>query len=158
MTINELLGVALKIEGAGYSYYEKLSNVSSGALKNLFLELANEEREHAKIFEEILSGFKDEKNLNLNEEEVGYLKAFAEDVIFPKLTIEKIPTSVKEAIKLAIEVEKDSIIFYNDIKMLVSDNSAIEKVIEEEKKHMKKLTLRLREDDEFDIYSEGSKI
>ena len=42
--------------------------------------------------------------------------------------------------------------------MLVPDNSAIEKVIEEEKKHMKKLTLRLREDDEFDIYSEGSKI
>ncbi|MBT1247902.1 MULTISPECIES: ferritin family protein [unclassified Thermosipho (in: thermotogales)] len=157
MTTSELLGVALKIEGAGYSYYTKLSNISSGKLKELFLELANEEREHAKIFEDILKEHEDE-NLNLNEEEIGYLRAFADNIIFPKLNIDKIPQSIKEALKLAIEVEKDSIIFYNDIKMLILNNDALEKIIEEEKKHMKKLTLKLNENDTFDMYSEGSKI
>ncbi|ABR30458.1 ferritin [Thermosipho melanesiensis] len=157
MTVNELLGVALKIEGAGYSYYTKLANISTGKLKELFVELANEEREHAKIFEEILKSFEENQTLSLNEEEIGYLKAFADDIIFPKLSI-KVPQSVKEALKLAIEVEKDSIIFYTDIKALIPNKEAFEKIIEEEKKHMKKLTLKLNESDTFDMFSEGSKI
>jgi len=44
MTGKDLLAVAVKIEGTGYSYYSKLAAKASGALKSLFEELANQEK------------------------------------------------------------------------------------------------------------------
>lgn len=158
MTITDLLGVALKIEGSGYTYYSKLSQISSGKTKELFEELANDERAHAKTFEEILKGFKDKSKAPLNEEEVGYATTYAQEIIFPKLKDDEVPSSLKEALKKAIEVEKDSIIFYNEIKSLVPNLDALIKIIEEEQKHLRKLTIKLNGEDSFDMFSEGSMI
>lgn len=158
MTITELLGIALKIEGAGYSYYSKLSQTSTDKVKELFNELAGEERVHAQTFEQILKGYEDKNIAPLNEEEYGYAKTYAQEIIFPKLADEKVPPSFKDAIKKAIEVEKDSIIFYNEIKSLVPNKEAIEKIIKEEEKHLKKLIKKLNDEDSFDMFSEGSMI
>jgi rubrerythrin len=158
MTITDLLGIALKIEGSGYAYYSKLSQITSGKTKELFGELANDEREHAKTFEEILKNYKDKNLTPLNEEEVGYATTYAQEIIFLKLKDDKIPSFFKEALKKAIEVEKDSIIFYNEIKSLVPNLDALSKIIEEEQKHLRKLTLKLNDEDNFDMFSEGSMI
>lgn len=158
MTITELLGIALKIEGVGYSYYSKLSQAATGKTKELFEELANDERIHAKTFEEVLKEYEDKNIAPLNEEEVGYAKTYAQEIIFPKLHDDKVPSSLKEALKKAIEVEKDSIVFYNEIKSLVPNLEALKKIIEEEQKHLRKLTIKLNDEDSFDMFSEGSMI
>ncbi|MGB9693561.1 MAG: ferritin family protein, partial [Fervidobacterium sp.] len=62
MTGKELLSIAIKVEGAGYSYYTKLAEKASGNLKTLFQDLANQERDHAKRFEEIIKKYESDSN------------------------------------------------------------------------------------------------
>ena len=47
----------------------------------------------------------------------------------------------KEAIELGIGFEKDSILFYQEMKkfVLTSEQNIIEKLLEEEKEHLRKL-------------------
>ncbi|QTA37740.1 ferritin family protein [Thermosipho ferrireducens] len=159
MTVNELLGIALKIEGMGYSYYSRLASNATGEIKKLFEELAIQEREHAKKFEELLKNY-GESNQNdwFYEEVTGYATAYAEELILSKLENTEIPEHFKDAVKKAIDVEKDSILFYTEIKALVPDKEALENVINEEKRHLNTLVEKLRDYDSFDMFSEGSKI
>ncbi len=147
MLVKELFGIALKIEGTGYEYYTKLSYKTEGAVNELLRELALQEREHARRFEEILARIPtDEKRggmIGYDQEAVEYASAYAQQVIFPRLKDESVPESLEEALKKAIEVEKDSIVFYTEIKQLV-DDKAVELILNEEKEHLKKLTLQLQ--------------
>lgn len=146
MELKDLLNVALKIESTGYETYLKLSEENSGEIKELFERLALQEREHAetfkKIFEKDLKG--ESKDSWIDEENAGYLKAFAEVSIFPKLSPQKKPKSLRESINMAIEVEKDSILFYNDLNEFFPDKTEIKKIIHEEKKHMMDLLNALK--------------
>jgi|UniRef100_A0A7V3REM1 rubrerythrin len=137
VNLEELLGVALKIEGSGYAFYSELASRSSGKNKKLFQSLADQEREHAKIFEKIVSESKENNGLEpLNEEAVGYLRIFAETSIFPE--IEKgVPADLKEALELALDVEKDSVVFYEELLKYVPQKETVQKIVEEEKKHFK---------------------
>ncbi|MEN3041916.1 MAG: ferritin family protein [Fervidobacterium sp.] len=159
MTGKDLLAIAIKVEGTGYSYYMKLSEKVSGELKNLFQELANQERDHAKRFEEIMKKYENESNFATwqNEEVMGYAETYAKTFIFPEVEKEDVPETLLGALRKAIEVEKDSIIYYNEIKMLVPDPKPVEEIIKEEKEHLKKLSEKLKNED-ISMYSEGSMI
>ncbi len=159
MTGKELLQIAVKIEGSGYSYYSKLADKAQGQLKEFFKELANQEREHAKRFEEIMKKYADEPTMATwqNEEVGGYAETYAKAFIFPEIEEEKMPETLIGALRKAIEVEKDSIIYYNEIKLLVPDTKAVEEIIKEEKEHLRKLSEKLQSED-LSTYSEGSMI
>lgn len=159
MTGKDLLSIAIKVESAGYSYYTKLAEKSSGELKNFFQELANQEREHAKHFEEIMKKHENESDFATwqNEEVVGYAEVYAKAFILPEIEKEEIPETILGALRKAIEVEKDSIIYYNEIKMLVPDPKPVEEIIKEEKEHLRKLSEKLTRDD-ISMFSEGSMI
>lgn len=159
MTGKDLLGIAIKVEGAGYSYYMKLAEKASGDLKNFFQELASQERDHAKRFEEIMKKYESDSNFATwqNEEVSGYAESYAKAFIFPDLEKEELPETLLGAIKKAMEVEKDSIIYYNEIKLLVPDPKPVEEIIKEEKEHLRKLSEKLTSED-ISMYSEGSMI
>lgn len=159
MTGKELLDVAVKIEGAGYSYYMNLAGKASGKLKELFESLALQEREHAKRFEEISKKYQDDPNFATwqNEEATGYAETYAKAFIFPEIEKGEIPETMLGAIRKAIEVEKDSIIYYNEIKLLVPDPKPVEEILKEEKEHLRKLMEKLNEED-ISMFSEGSMI
>lgn len=60
-------------------------------------------------------------------------------LIFPTLNKMK-QLDPKEALNLALEVEKDSIIFYSELLPYAGDKSdAIKKIIAEEKRHLMNL-------------------
>ena len=136
LTVNDMLSIALKIEGAGYSYYSKLAEKTTGKIKELFSHLADQERDHASRFREML---KDIENLPVTaewEDNVGYLKSFAEISFFPKIESEEVPQNLNKAISAAIEVEKDSIIFYGDLETFIPNSESLKKIIAEEKRHL----------------------
>ncbi|MGC9322699.1 MAG: ferritin-like domain-containing protein, partial [Kosmotogaceae bacterium] len=110
LTVSDMLGIALKIEGAGYSYYEKLGERTSGEVKTLFLRLAEQEREHADIFRELLKDVGKASTTQDWDDNVGYLKSYAEISIFPRIESSEVPQNLNKAISSAMEVEKDSII------------------------------------------------
>ncbi|HOI64534.1 MAG TPA: ferritin family protein [Mesotoga sp.] len=136
LTVNDMLSIALKIEGAGYSYYSKLAEKTTGKIKELFSHLADQERDHASRFREML---KDIENLPVTaewEDNVGYLKSYAEISIFPKIESEEVPQNLNKAISAAMEVEKDSIIFYGDLETFIPNSESLKKIIAEEKRHL----------------------
>ncbi|MGC9771715.1 Rubrerythrin [Fervidobacterium changbaicum] len=155
----ELLNIAIKVESAGYSYYSKLAEKTQGQLKVFFNELAQQERDHAKRFEEIMKKYQEDPSLATwqNEEVSGYAETYAKAFIFPEIENENIPETVLGALRRAIEVEKDSIIYYNEIKQLIPDPKPVEEIINEEKEHLRKLSEKILSED-LSTYSEGSMI
>jgi len=67
------------------------------------------------------------------------------------------PETMVAALRKAIEVEKDSIIYYNEIKSIVPESKAVEEIIKEEKEHLRKLSEKLLGED-TSLFSEGSMI
>ncbi len=136
ISARDLLNIALRIESAGYVYYKDLAEKVSGEVRKLFENLADQERDHSRRFQEILGRY--EEDFEVSPEVLGYLQALAETSIFPKL-VEKPPEDLKEAVRLAIEVEKDSVLFYSEILNYVPEKKAVEEIVEEEKKHLRNL-------------------
>jgi len=145
----DLIDVAVKIEASGYEFYSKLSKKVEGKMAELFNDFAEQERDHGKTFRSLLEKYKSTSPVELSswadEEVKGYLTSFAQTSIFPKIKSSDIPDNVEEAVKMAIEVEKDSIIFYNEIEALVPDKEVINEIIKEERKHLADLSKLLND-------------
>ncbi len=145
----ELLEIAIQMEKNGVAFYTTVArNVTEHKAIEVINWLAQEENSHIKRFEEILSGFKDEE-LDMPpaelEEYTLYLKALADARVFPtelKAREEAIGIkSERDAINLAIEFEKDSLLFLHAMKEMVpgEDVFAVEELQREEMLHLKKL-------------------
>jgi len=137
--LKELLNVALRIESDGYEMYSRLAEENEGELQKLFKDLAIQEREHQKhfkkIFDKCLENEKEYADWS-DDENAGYLMSFVELSIFPKLSGTKKPENINDAIDMAIEVEKDSILFYTDLKSYFKSKQTIDQIIAEEKNHL----------------------
>lgn len=136
ITVGDMLDIALRIESVGYSYYQKLSEKTSGEVKSLFVKLATQEREHAAVFREMLKDADNSLIAKDWEDNVGYLKSYAEISIFPRIESIDVPDNINKAISSAVEVEKDSIIFYSDLSSFIPDCKELKDTIEEERRHL----------------------
>lgn len=140
VSLTELLSIALKIEADGYAFYSNTANQqNSDDAKRFFLNLAQQEREHQEIFKSLINNVSHrDSSIDswVSEEVAGYLKSYASMSIFP--TMERMKqVSLKEALNLAIEVEKDSIIFYSELLPYAgNERETIKKIISEEKRHL----------------------
>ncbi len=144
---SEILRIAVQIEKNGLAFYNQIKEKAKNfPLAEVFSFLAHEEEGHIKIFEHLLEEAGDFQPAESYPGEYElYLKAIAGDNIFKKETdLRKMAqdlASDSQAIDLGIGFEKDSIIFYNEIKNFVpkEDAAIIDKVIAEEKEHLLKL-------------------
>lgn len=143
--ISEVYQFAIKIEENGERFYRKIANnVKDKEVKELFNFLADEELRHKKIFEENLSKIEKYEPPEIYPGEYfAYLKAYAEELIFPK-NIEKefYKEDIIEAINFGIRRELDSIMYYLEIKDLIPEtqHSELDKIIKEERSHFIKLS------------------
>ena len=134
----DLLNIALRIESTGYEGYAQLAEKTKGKMKEFFTHLAAQEREHFETFKTIFQKIeKHEEPQSWGDlEALGYWQAYAQVAIFPKISNPKVPATMQEAIHAAVEAEKESIIFYNGIKEYFEDKTEIQKIIQEEQKHL----------------------
>lgn len=144
----EILKTAIRIEENGVVFYrEMLNRFKENNLRDIFNFLADEDERHRKIFEDMLSKTEQyEMTDSYPGEYESYLRAFADEHVFSKektgtLMAKKVK-DVKEAIQFGIEVELDSINYYQEIKRFVPDyqKELIEKIIQEERGHFLKLS------------------
>ncbi len=144
---SEILEFAIRIEENGGSFYRQMvKKVKRKELKELFNFLADEEVKHRKIFEDMVSSIgKYQPQESYPGEYFAYLRAYADEHIFTKEKIGELMANKikneKEAIKFAIDVEIDSILYYLEAKGLVpqKQRETIDKVIAEERRHYLKL-------------------
>jgi rubrerythrin len=150
--IDEVFKMAVQVEVNGVNFYTKAAeNSEDPKIKKYFLELADMERDHIKIFTEMGKDFS--KNVNTEnfldpfDEARAYLKAFIAGEVFSiddnpadKLTGNE---SFRDILKTAIGLERDSIVFYLGIKKMVPEEfgkGRIDKILDEEMRHIAMLS------------------
>jgi rubrerythrin len=144
-TAREIYHLAIQIEKNGEKFYrEALEKISSPLLKEVIVWIADQELEHQEWFstkKEALEDKVDDSDL----EETGHavLKNILGDQTFSlkEADLSNI-NNFHELLRLAIEFENDSILFYEMIGSLIDDEETSEKlqeIIKEEKRHIELL-------------------
>ncbi len=153
---SEVVRMAIRIEENGLKFYSDASKATKvPKLKELFESLAQEEKLHINVFSDIKASIPDDAVAEGFDPYIAeatlYLKAMADTEVFThpdegRLLAEKI-FDEEAALNLAIDMEKDSLLFYYEMRNMIRDKDVgvIESLIEQEKDHLKKLTAHLEE-------------
>lgn len=152
----EVFKIAIEIEENGKRFYEgALELVEDSGVKKLFEELAREEVGHKQKFESLCAQLSPDAatpvvwdpDNNLDQ----YIKMMADQHVFLSGTeVGRLLAGVKDAkdaLKLAIEFEKDSVIFFLSMQEATEGKKGQELVallIKEEREHLKRLALELK--------------
>jgi len=146
-TASEVVTMAIEIEKNGMNFYNTMAaKAENDGTRELFTFLAAEEVRHKATFQKMLNNLSKLELTAAEEDEYNhYLGALTSTRVFrTDVDIEEVIKDVKsdiDAINMAIEAEKDSILFYYELmdQALDEDRSSIERVIKEEKSHYTKL-------------------
>jgi len=153
---NEVFQIAIDIEENGKQFYEKaVELVDSPDVKALLASLAQEEVEHLNRFAELKAQLPKAANEDTvwdpQHELNRYLQMMAGMHVFRSDSgVEKELSRVKgpeDVLKLGIQFEKDSIIFFLTMQDATEEKKGREfigQLINEEKEHLKKLSLELK--------------
>ncbi len=145
---SELINIAIGIERRGIAFYEVMARSTKNAVaRDIFLYLADMERQHARIFQDML-GEADKYQLPETRagEYTAYLQALVDSAVFTDdMVTSEMATRAEsdiEALELAISAEKDSILFYYEMKDIMPERAqpTVNKIIAEEKAHLRQLS------------------
>jgi rubrerythrin len=145
--VSDIVEMGIQIEKNGKEYYaEVMGCAKSEKTKDIFRFLGNEEEKHINYFENLLASLeKEEMAESYPGEYHEYIEHLSGLHIFTKKGAGKTTAckmkSDKEALETAAGLEKDTILFYHEMKTFISgkDKEVIEKIIQEEQKHLSKL-------------------
>ena len=153
---DEIFEMAEQMERNGAKFYRKIAEVyASGQQHKILLELAAMEEQHEKTFaamrEELSELESTETVFDPDDQAALYLRAFADGYVFDiKLDPSKHLSgkeTMEDIIWMAIEIEKDSIVFYTGIKEKVPERlgkSKVDSIIKEEMGHVTILSQQLK--------------
>jgi rubrerythrin len=147
----EILEMAVRIEENGLGFYKAASaSTESQQIKELFDYFIIEEVKHVELFEALKEAITDGVPSDYNDpylaEESLYINALADSSIFTEgddgIKLAKSIKGDDEAIDFAIQIEKDSILFYLELINMVRDDdrATVKTILSEERKHIAKLT------------------
>ena len=147
-TGDEIIDMAVKTEETGYAFYELAKkNAQSEKLKDLFDYLAKAEMEHKALYQQLKGSLGEEaQGVPVDWDEVGlYIQAMVDSSFFlggeKNINMAAKTADETEAVDFAIGFEKDTLLFFHQIKDMVkgANRPVVERIIEEEKDHIKKL-------------------
>ena len=144
----DVVEIGVQIEKNGKDFYDGVRKASKNTkAKQIFEFLSGEEEGHIKRFAALLSQVKKyEPSEAYPGEYFAYLKALSEGYVFTKANKgSELAKTIKDdsgAVDMGIGFEKDSILFYHEMKRFVleGEHKIIDKLLEEEQAHLKKLT------------------
>jgi rubrerythrin len=154
---DEIFQLGIQIETNGKQFYETVAkNTLDPSVKRLFSELSKWESEHQQLFENLRKALPDsakkETLFDPDGEQSLYLRTMVESHVFVKnKDVSGLASRCKtpaEALDLAIEFEKDSIVFFTTMKGIVPEHLGKDKIdllINEEIKHISILTQKKKE-------------
>ncbi len=143
---DEIFEMAEEIERQGARFYDKAAGMfADPGVKGMFKDLATMEVGHEKIFANMRSTILSDafKGYDPDEMAAAYIKSFTDGKVFDfrknmaDLVTER--STVSDVLKMGLDAEKNSIVFYTGIKKIVPENfgkDAIDKIIAEEMKHI----------------------
>jgi len=149
----EVFRIALMIEDNGHFFYETAAAKPFPAdIVKLFKDLAVEELSHKAIFNALLKDLPPQTTTatvwDPDNELDQYLKAMASEHVFnqkPEAIAAKLAgiNTPTDAVRMAMGFERDTIVFFLELQSVTDDPESrqqITKLVDEERKHLKKLT------------------
>lgn len=155
MNVDEVFEIALQIERNGAAFYRKAAGAAGDkACREELEKLAAMEEDHEQTFEQLRETIRVREPQwalqDANGEAAQYLAAFAEGQVFDltgdPLGFLAAPKSLRDILKRAIELERDSILYYLGMKEVVPPGlgrDEIDGIIQQEKGHIALLNGRL---------------
>lgn len=145
---NELINIAIGIERRGIAFYDVMTkSTDNAAARDVFQYLADMEREHIQIFQGMLAeADKYQIPETYTGEYASYLQALVDSAVFSDdMVTSEMATQADsdiQALELAIDAEKDSILFYYEMKEIMPQRAqaTVNKIITEEKSHLRQLS------------------
>jgi len=150
---SELVNIAINIEKRGIAFYDIMArSTGNAAARHVFQHLAEMEREHMRIFQEMLLQADTGASTDTGGEEyAGYLQALLESAVFTDddaaSEMATRADSDLQALELGMVSEKDSILFYYEMLSVMPSGThpTVNRVILEEKSHLAQLTALKKE-------------
>ena len=138
--IKDAIKTAIQMEKDGYSFYKKAAAQTNSEMgRTIFEGLASDEQMHLDVFEKM---FEDAVGTSEWKDLIISSKKYANIPIFPKdlKEVEGIDTDTNEldALRIAMDAEKEAIEYYSKIKVNLNDTNIIkiiDEIIEQEKNH-----------------------
>jgi len=144
---SELINIAIGIEGRGVAFYDIMANsTANAAAREVFHYLADMEQRHAQIFQDMLSEADKYQFSETAGEYAVYLQTLVDSAVFSdELVASETPTWAESdiaALELAIGAEKDSILFYYEMRDIMPQRAqpTVNRIISEEKSHLRQLS------------------
>jgi rubrerythrin len=152
----EVFDIAIKIEENGKHFYDRSREIiKEPEVKKLFEELAQEEVKHKEKFKTLKSQLPASAAsgavFDPNQELDLYIKMMADQHVF--ISSESLEAQLggikdaKDALRLAVEFEKDSVIFFLTMQEATEGAKGKEfigSLVKEEQEHLRRLSLELK--------------
>lgn len=151
---SEILKMAVEIEKKGKGFYDGVVRaIGNEQAREVFQFLADEEVRHIEVFQEMLDKVESSKEPSPYDEAdvLLYFRSLIEQKVFPFESDGKMMRQdvgdPGVAIRIAISLEKDSILFYLELMATVNkeDHPVVQKIIEEERDHIRRI-LKLKKE------------
>jgi rubrerythrin len=143
---SELYRIAMQMERTGLAFYTAIAEQSQDlSTRAVYEYLASAEKRHLKTFRKLWNKIgKSAPPESYKGEYRKYLKALIKDTVFPSTAAAKsraAKSGPSAALKTGIQAEKDSILFYTELRSLVQnpEKEAVKKILNEEKRHLRRL-------------------
>ncbi len=152
----EALKIAINTEEEGLEFYTLLTkNAKDTKVKEIFSKLASAEKKHLALFQKVFLELSSLKDVTQSCEDYSvdlYLKHLIDTGIFTKKgtaknIVKEIHTDA-DGVKIGIQVEKDSILYYTEAAKYTKNpagKAAFGQLANEEKKHLEILAEQLRQ-------------
>jgi rubrerythrin len=144
-SVREIYHLAIQIEKNGERFYrEALNEVSSPSLKELIIWIADQELEHQEWFSKRKAALEDKTDdLDLAETEQAILQNILGDQSFSLKEADlSSVNNVEDLLRMAVEFENDSILFYEMLGSFIDDKEVsdrLKEIIKEERQHIELL-------------------
>jgi rubrerythrin len=142
-SIDEIMEMAIRTETLGYQFYTTMAEKfkKDEELARLFTTLASKEKVHEKTFTELKTMVTKEGSEPVQWEEVSnYMRAFVESEFFlgkgkalPSMDHVK---TVRDAAKFAMGFEKETLLYFYELRTIIKEKEIVDKVINEERSHI----------------------
>jgi rubrerythrin len=144
-SIREVIEQAVQTEKLGVQFYAEMAAkfAEQEEIKQLFETLSAKEIQHEKIFAQLKDKVQDNR-IEGEEEFSQYLRAIVESAFF--LNKDTAMTSMKEietafdAVSCALGFEKETLLYYLELRDSIQENAIMDAIIQEERGHIRTLS------------------
>jgi rubrerythrin len=141
---DEIFEIALEFERQGVQFYTKASEMfEDPEIRSMLASLAAMEAEHEQVFSSMRARLVGHEGYSQVFDPDGtassYLRAITGGEVFDVGTALIGSETLADILKMGIEAEKNSVVFYTGLKSVVPENlgrDKVEKIIEEEMNHI----------------------